>query len=66
MGIPPEAVLAVGDGANDAPMIQAAGLGIGYRAKPRLKAVADAVIEHGDLTALLWAQGIPRREWVQD
>jgi phosphoserine phosphatase len=47
-------------------MIQAAGLGIGYRAKPRLKAVADAVIEHGDLTALLWAQGIPRREWVQD
>ena len=64
-GLPAEAVLAIGDGANDAPMIQEAGLGVAYRGKPRLKAVADAVVEHGDLTALLWAQGIPRREWAQ-
>ena len=65
MGLPRDAVLAVGDGANDAPMIEEAGLGIGYRAKPRLAAVADGLIEHNDLTALLWAQGIPMREWVQ-
>lgn len=64
MGLPREAVLAVGDGANDAPMIEEAGLGVAYRGKPRLVAVADARIEHNDLTALLWAQGIPRREWI--
>ncbi len=64
LGLPREAVLAVGDGANDAPMIKEAGLGIAYRGKPRLKEVADAAIEHNDLTALLWVQGIPRREWV--
>jgi phosphoserine phosphatase len=46
-------------------MIEEAGLGIGYRAKPRLAAVADGLIQHNDLTALLWAQGIPMREWVQ-
>lgn len=65
MGLPPEAVLAVGDGANDAPMIEEAGLGIAYRGKPKLLAVADARINHNDLTALLWAQGIPKREWVE-
>ena len=41
-GIAPDAVLAVGDGANDADMVQAAGLGVAYRAKPALEAVADA------------------------
>jgi phosphoserine phosphatase len=56
--------LAVGDGANDLPMIQAAGLGVAYRAKPIVAAAAGARVEHGDLTALLWAQGIPRAEWV--
>jgi phosphoserine phosphatase len=59
-----EAVLAVGDGANDAPMIGEAGLGISFRGKPKLEAVADARIRHNDLTALLWAQGIPKAEWV--
>ena len=53
--------LAVGDGANDMPMIEAAGLGIAYRAKPALAAVADARIDHHGLDALLWAQGIPAR-----
>lgn len=66
LGVSEEAVLAVGDGANDAPMIREAGLGVAYRGKPKLKDVADAVIEHNDLTALLWAQGIARREWVTD
>ena len=63
-GVPIAATLAVGDGANDAPMLEAAGLGIAYHAKPAAEAAADAVIRHGDLRALLSAQGVPRREWV--
>ena len=62
--IPWSAVLAIGDGANDRPMIEAAGLGVAYRAKPALAGVADARLDHNDLDALLWAQGIPRSEWV--
>jgi phosphoserine phosphatase len=58
--------LAVGDGANDLPMIRAAGLGVAYRAKPVVAAAADARVDHGDLTALLYAQGIPRSEWVME
>ena len=58
------AVLAIGDGANDRAMIEAAGLGVAYRAKPALAAVADARLDHNGLDALLWAQGIPRSEWV--
>ena len=64
MRLPNEAVLAVGDGANDAPMIKEAGLGVAYRAKPKLIEVADARIDYNDLTALLWMQGIPSREWA--
>lgn len=64
-GIGLESCLAVGDGANDIPMIEAAGLGVAYHAKPRTEAAADAAVRHGDLTALLYAQGIPRREWVE-
>jgi phosphoserine phosphatase len=56
--------LAVGDGANDIPMIQAAGLGVAYRAKPKAAAAADFAVRHGDLTALLWAQGVPRAQWA--
>ena len=56
--------LAVGDGANDLPMIRAAGLGVAYHAKPIVAEAAAARIEHGDLTALLWAQGYARSEWV--
>ena len=64
LGISPDAVIAVGDGANDGPMIEAAGLGIAYRAKPALAALADARLDHHGLDALLWAQGISRAEWV--
>jgi phosphoserine phosphatase len=64
LGIASSAVLAIGDGANDRPMIEAAGLGMAYRAKPALAAVADARLDHNRLDALLWAQGIPRSEWV--
>ncbi len=64
LGIDAAATLAVGDGANDLPMIRAAGLGVAFRAKPVVAAAAAARVEHGDLTALLWAQGIARRDWV--
>jgi phosphoserine phosphatase len=57
-------VMAIGDGANDVAMIEAAGLGIAYRAKPALVAAADARLDHHGLDALLWAQGIPRAEWA--
>ncbi|WP_428682550.1 phosphoserine phosphatase SerB [Sphingopyxis sp.] len=63
-GLPLGETLAIGDGANDIPMITAAGLGIGYYPHPAAAEAADAVIRHHDLTALLWAQGYPRRSWV--
>jgi phosphoserine phosphatase len=56
--------LVAGDGANDIPMIQAAGLGVAYHAKPAVAAAATARIDHGDLTALLYAQGYKRSEFV--
>jgi phosphoserine phosphatase len=57
--------LAVGDGANDLDMIRAAGLGVAYHAKPAVAAAAAARIDHGDLTALLYAQGYRRDEFVE-
>ena len=63
LGVDVAAVLAVGDGANDAPMLRAAGLGIAFHAHRVAQDAADAVINHGDLTALLWAQGYPRIAW---
>ncbi|MGL4542635.1 MAG: phosphoserine phosphatase SerB [Polymorphobacter sp.] len=56
--------LAVGDGANDIPMIEAAGLGIAYHAKPRTAAAAQVAVRHGDLTVLLYAQGYAREAWA--
>jgi phosphoserine phosphatase len=56
--------LAVGDGANDLDMVQHAGLGVAYHAKPAVAAAAAARIDHGDLTALLYAQGYRRDEFV--
>jgi phosphoserine phosphatase len=57
--------LAVGDGANDLDMIQHAGLGVAYHAKPAVATAAAARIDHGDLTALLYAQGYRRDEFVE-
>jgi len=65
LGLTHEQTLAVGDGANDIPMIEEAGLGVAYHAKPKTAAAADARIEHGDLTALLYAQGYKRTDWVE-
>lgn len=55
--LPDEATLAVGDGANDIDMIEAAGLGVAFHAMPAVVAVADARIDHADLSALLYLQG---------
>ena len=57
--------LAVGDGANDLPMLSEAGLGVAYRAKPKLAAAAHARVDHADLTALLYAQGLAREAFVE-
>jgi phosphoserine phosphatase len=65
MGLAPDDTLAVGDGANDLPMLQAAGLGIAYRAKPKVAAGADARVERSDLSALLYAQGFARKDFVE-
>ena len=65
MGLALDDTLAVGDGANDLPMLQAAGLGIAYRAKPKVAAGADARVEHTDLSALLYAQGFARKDFVE-
>jgi phosphoserine phosphatase len=56
-GAPLADTLAVGDGANDLPMLQTAGLGIAFRAKPSVAAAARWRVDHADLTALLFAQG---------
>jgi phosphoserine phosphatase len=64
-GLRLEEALAVGDGANDVPMLKEAGLGVAYHAKPAAMAAADASIVHNDLTALLYAQGWARSEWEE-
>ena len=60
-----EDTLAVGDGANDIPMIRAAALGVAFHGKPAIREAAAACIGHGDLTALLYAQGYRRDEFVE-
>jgi phosphoserine phosphatase len=60
-----EQTIAAGDGANDLPMIEAAGLGVAFHAKPVVAAAAHARIDHGDLTALLYLQGYRREEFVE-
>ena len=62
--LPLSATLAVGDGANDLPMLLAAGLGVAFRAKPVVRAQARTQVQHADLTALLFAQGFRRDEFV--
>ncbi len=62
--VPPSAVMAVGDGANDLAMLGEAGLGVAFHAKPAVAAAAHARIDHNDLEALLFIQGYTRPEFV--
>lgn len=64
--IEPDACLAIGDGANDLAMIEVAGLGVAYRAKPVVAAASRARIDHADLTALLYFQGYSEGEIIRD
>jgi phosphoserine phosphatase len=64
--LPLSATLAIGDGANDLAMIEAAGLGVAYRAKPIVAAQADARVDHTDLTTLLYFQGYSAEAFVTD
>ncbi len=57
--------VAVGDGANDIPMLHAAGMGVAIHAKPAVKQQVDIQIDHGDLTALLYLQGFARDEFAR-
>jgi phosphoserine phosphatase len=61
----PSETLAAGDGANDLAMIEAAGLGVAYHAKPKVAEAAHARIDHGDLTALLYLQGYARADFAE-
>ncbi|MBS0518588.1 MAG: phosphoserine phosphatase SerB [Proteobacteria bacterium] len=64
-GVDVAETMTVGDGANDLPMLQAAGLGVAFHAKPAVAAQVPARISHGDLTALLYLQGYRRRDFVE-
>jgi phosphoserine phosphatase len=66
LGLGLQETLAVGDGANDLPMLQTAGLGVAFHAKPAVAAAARWRIDHGDLTALLYAQGYRQAEIVRE
>ena len=64
LNLPPARTLAVGDGANDLGMIEAAGLGVAYRAKPVVAERAHARLDHADLTALLYFQGYVAADFI--
>ncbi|WP_454813417.1 phosphoserine phosphatase SerB [Labrys neptuniae] len=64
-GLAASDTMAVGDGANDLAMLGEAGLGVAYRAKPAVAAAARMRVEHGDLTALLYAQGYRCQDFVR-
>lgn len=64
LNIPLKMTAAIGDGANDLPMLQSAGLGVGYHPKALLRESLDALILYGDLTALLYAMGFRESEFV--
>jgi phosphoserine phosphatase len=64
LGLTPAEAIAVGDGANDLPMLLAAGTGVALHAKPRVQAECQLRVNHGDLTALLYLQGYARDAFV--
>jgi len=62
VGVPMEQTVAVGDGANDIDMLSAAGLGVAFNAKPALREVADASLNHPYLDTVLFILGVTRGE----
>jgi phosphoserine phosphatase len=64
-GIPLSTTLAIGDGANDLPMLRTAGLGIAYRAKPVVAAQIEARLDHATLRGALFVQGYRARDISQ-
>jgi|SRR5579872_6015191 len=65
LGLPIGATAAIGDGANDIGMLQAAGLGVAFRAKPAVVAAVRIRLDHGDLTGLLYMQGYRTEEFKE-
>jgi len=63
LGLTPARTMAVGDGANDIPMLQAAGAGVGYFGKPAVQEATPHQVRHSDLTALLYMQGY-RKDFI--
>ena len=66
LGIDPQMACCIGDGANDIEMLQACGLPASYMGKPIVREIVELDIAHGDLTALLYAQGYARSDIVQN
>lgn len=64
LDLPAVSSVAIGDGANDLPMIEAAGLGVAYHAKPVVRAKANASLNHADLTGVLYIQGYRKSEII--
>lgn len=64
-GIDPSQTIAIGDGANDLPMLQAAGLGVAFHAKAKLAASAHTAISRGSLTRVLYLLGLRARDLVE-
>ncbi|HZU87722.1 MAG TPA: phosphoserine phosphatase SerB [Stellaceae bacterium] len=62
--VPLAETLAVGDGANDLPLLRTAGLGVAFHAKPRVAAAAGFRLDHADLCGLLYAQGYRQQDFV--
>ena len=62
IGVPVDATIAIGDGANDLDMLNAAGLGIAYNAKPMVRDAADASVNVPYLDTILYLLGISREE----
>ncbi len=64
-GLTPADAITVGDGANDIPMLQAAGMGVALHAKPKVQEAVSLRINHGDLTALLYLQGYAKAQFIE-